>query len=461
MTVAALLTVTIPALAQQHEQPTLDKGHRILIKRGLQIHALVFVEDPFELAQLKAANFTGVNFAWNSDMKKLGPPPTPPGEGVWSRWSSGADETQLKPDEQPYAKNLIAWACADESNLNEKPVRDKIAAWFASTRASGNFADTILYTNQYGGQVTNENMGAYLSAAKPDMLSFDTYPFLLDGPVAGSPTPFYGDAMRYRKLALGAGGKWGVPYAMWLQTFHGENRYRDPSESEMRLNQFAAWTFGYKFVTAFTYNSGATNLFKGPGDRNPTDALRQIAKINRESLNLGPALVRLGSADVRIIMGERKGGDGKPVSNPQPIDVQPWRFGENDPYLRGVTAENLGPTNDRLRGDVLLGWFKPLAPSDARHADETYLMITNGLCSPPPAGSAAACRQRITLNFHFKDSRVTRLQRLSRSTGKVETVELKGVPNDPGRFVLTLELDGGTGDLLKFDTGAPFVGMGR
>jgi hypothetical protein len=443
-------TMTAHALEKHQPRAALDKGHRILIERGLQIHALVFVEDPFELKTLQESNFTGVNFAWKSDVAKLGPPPG----FTWSRWSAGGEkhETALQPGERPYARSLIAWACADEENLNDPAMREKVAGWFAATREK--FPETILYTNQYGGQVTNENLNAYIESSRPDMLSFDTYPFLLDGPTAGSPTPFYGDAMRYRKHALARG----IPYAMWVQTFHGENRYRNPSESEMRLNQFAAWTFGYKMVTAFTYNSGATSLFTGPGDRNPTPALREITQINRESRNLGPALVRLRSSDVRMIMGERRGGgDGKAVPNPQPIDVQPWRFGENDPYLRGVTAENLGPTNDKLRGDVLIGWFKPLQPE--HDGDDSYFMITNGLCAPPAQnGSAQACRQRITLNLHFKDSGITRLQRLSRATGKVEAVELKTVANDPGRFLVTLELDGGTGDLLKFGTGKPFVG---
>jgi hypothetical protein len=40
----------------------------------------------------------------------------------------------------------------------------------------------------------------------------------------------------------------------------------------------------------------------------------------------------------------------------------------------------------------------------------------------------------------------------------VEEVQLKPIEKDPGRYVMTLELDGGTGDLFKFGTGAPFVG---
>jgi len=169
----------------------------------------------------------------------------------------------------------------------------------------------------------------------------------------------------------------------------------------------------------------------------------------------GPALVRLKSSDVRIILGQHKGADGKPADNTRPIDVETWKFGQNDPYLRGYTIENIGSKNDKLRGDVLIGWFKP--PAAGEHADEIYFMVTNGLSDR--AGSAAQCRQRITLNLHFKESGIKGVQRLSRKSGKVEDVPLRAIEKDPGRYLMTLELEGGTGDLFKLDTGVAVVGM--
>ena len=53
-------------------------------------------------------------------------------------------------------------------------------------------------------------------------------------------------------------------------------------------------------------------------------------------------------------------GTQRPVDNTRPIDVEVWKFGENDPYLRGFKIENIGSKNDKLRGDVFIGWFKPL-----------------------------------------------------------------------------------------------------
>ena len=439
---ALLISATLHSVARAAE---LDKGHRILLQRGLQIQALVFWDCAFNLKQMQSAGFTCVNWGWKSRMEWLGQPPGIP----WSRWLKN-EETDLPPEEKPYAQNAIMLSLADEQDLNKPEVREAAKKWFDAMR--GKFPDTILYTNQYGGQVTNEGMGAYMSLCKPDLLCFDTYPFLNDAPgPGGSPTNWYGDLQRYRKLSLGIG----VPYGAWMQTFHGEDKYRDPSESEMRLNQFAAWTFGYTTIACFTYNAGSTNLFRGPGDRIPRDGFRQISQINHESLHLGPALVQLKNTDVRIVLGQHMDpATRKPVDNPRPIDVDLWRFGVNDPYLRGYTVDNIGSKNDKLRGDVLIGWFKPLE-HDAG-PDEIYMMVTNGLTDRNAAGPS--CRQKITLNFHFKDSGIKSIQRLSRMTGKVTDVPLRAIENDPGRYVMTLELDGGTGDLFKLDTGTPFVG---
>ncbi len=420
-------------------QPAISKGHRILIQHGLQIHALGFPSDPFHLPTLTGCNFTGVNWNWESSPKLMGPPPGL----LWNRWARDEGEITLKPAEQPYSRKLIAWQLRDEQNLNDPKVLAAAVKWFNATRKR--FPNTILYSNQYGGQVTTEALARYYEACHPDMLSFDTYPML---EAADNWNPFFGDLQRYRKLALG----WGIPYACWIQTFHGEDKYRDPSDSEMRLNQFAPWTFGYTMVTAFTYNAGSTNLFRGPGDQNPKLAYQQLKTINRESLNLGPALVRLRSTDVRIVPGQHI-KDGKPADNEHVgwVDVLSWKYRENDPYIRGFAVKNLGSRNDGLRGNLYVGWFKPL-----EGGDEIYLMITNGLVDRNSTG--AECRQRVSVNLHFEKSGISGVQRLSRETGKTEDVELVKIAKDPGRFVMNLDLNGGTGDLLKFKTGAAFVG---
>ena len=80
-------------------------------------------------------------------------------------------------------------------------------------------------------------------------------------------------------------------------------------------------------------------------------------------------------------------------------------------------------------------------------------MIVNGLSDA--TGSAADCRQQIHLAFDFGTSGINSLLRLSRDTGQVEEVAL--VHGSGSQYSLDLNLDGGTGDLFKFNNGGMFV----
>lgn len=91
-------------------------------------------------------------------------------------------------------------------------------------------------------------------------------------------------------------------------------------------------------------------------------------------------------------------------------------------------------------------------------------MILNGLSWADSLVSET--RQAITIDFNFGSSDITGLQRLRRSDGVVESINTSGSYTDltwtqinPKKYRMVLTLDGGTGDLFKYDTGAPFVGQ--
>src|SRR4051812_16534838 len=114
---AAAMTSSAAVAAQP--SAALDKGHRILMERGLQIQALVFWDCAFNLKQMQSAGFTSVNWGWKSRMEWLGPPP-----GIlWSRWLKN-EETDLPAEEQSYASNAVALSLADEQDLNQPQVRE-------------------------------------------------------------------------------------------------------------------------------------------------------------------------------------------------------------------------------------------------------------------------------------------------------------------------------------------------
>jgi hypothetical protein len=472
---AASLAFSLPPGARA-QVATLDKGHQILIDRGLQIGGLIaLTSDPFHLSTLQAGGFTMPLWAWNSDISTLGPAPGAP----WGRWVSYATENDLTPAEQPYKPNLVQLQIGDEQDIiNDSAVRAATTAWFNNNRA--NFPSTVLSINRPAGDgsaAEATSTANWIAEAQPDMISFDWYPFTYN-PTFDPNFPnrkwnwyWYSVAQRYRRQALGGyiGATFGTagnaprPYATYLQTYKtapapDEDR-RPPSDSEMRLQTFAALTMGYTDLSCFTYNSGSSTLFDPPstGDNSPGPGYYQFKETARQARNLGPALTRLISkgAGTRFIAGRNSSNT---ANNPLPLDWKAWVAGsEGDPYITSISAANLGATNGGFRGDVLIGYFNPLIESydGPDYSNELYFMITNGLSDP--AALVADCRQEIIITFDFKTSGINSLLRLSRDTGFVEPVGL--IFDSVSHYHLNLILDGGTGDLFKFNDGAPFVGF--
>jgi hypothetical protein len=476
----ALLIVATPVARAE-----LSKGHRILIERGLQTQGIVTKDDVFQLDTYRNANYTAIHWLWESNPALHGPPPGYP----WARWVG--DENQMPgPAEQPYLSQLVALQLGDEWHLNDPAIRDRAVNWFNAIRDQ--WPNTILYMNNFGGQVNDSALGDFVARARPDMLAFDTYPWKstyvppgpgeatghAGAPLGGQPTSWYGDLRRYRVHALNAG----LPLAVYRQTFHAvqdydQTVYRDPSPSELNLNAFGALAFGATTLIDFTYNTGASSLFTSPGgDSNPTAAYHQQAMINRRARNLGNTLVHLVGLDDQpngglptldiVFLRGRTGPNATDVT-PLPIGFTPdnslpntfseWEARRNDPYMAGWSVTNLGETNNGLRGDVILSWFKPLDATfddPAVDDDQLYFMIVNGFSGPD--GTSADYRQRIVVNFF---SNVTpSLQTINTDTGEVEVVPLEIIPSSGGRRRLTLELDGGMGQLFKFNTGHAFLG---
>jgi hypothetical protein len=430
--------------------PALDKGHLLLLERGLQIQGDCFPASTFSLSRLQTANFTAPY--WQLTALPDGSIGTAPGV-PWGRWATSANDTSLLPSELPFASTFGNFQFLDERDFDLPQERALAAGWFNAVRSS--FPNTLLYTDQgtHVNPAATPNIALYIAQSNPDMLMFNHFPFTPGGPVGGSPTTLYDEMQRFRQLGLGGVNFGPRPYGMYIQTFSDPpNGFRAPSDSEMRLNQFAAWTFGYTFVSAFTFNDPfSSTLFTNGDPASPTPAYFQIAETNRQSRNLGPALVRLRSTDVRFINGEHSGG-----SNPTPMGMLNWIPRASDPYITSIVAGNLGTANAGLPGDLLVGYFAALdeAFDGPGYTGESYFMLTNGLSDP--ATLASETRQRIILNFDFRTSGINSLQRLSRTTGLVETVPLMSLGGSTYRLVL--DLDGGTGDLFKFNTGAPFIG---
>jgi hypothetical protein len=495
--ILAFAALTLPTRAAE-----LSKGFRLLVEHGFQIQGLVTKDDVFHIQTYLSANYTTMDWLGESNITMHGRPPGLP----WGRWASDPEHMPPLGDEKSYMSRLISVSLGDEPDLNNPAVRQKNIDWYDKFRAQ--FPRTILYTNNWGMQIEGSAYQDFITRAKPDMISFDTYPWHSDyttkqplpfkNPNDGNPRDFY-NALKFVR-AFAYGNK--IPFQAYRQSFHAtedysKTIYRDPSPSEFRLNTFAALAFGAKSIADFTYNTGATSYFKKPGgDTHKTPLYKELVLVNKRVRNLGTALVHLKPIAESPMSDDKPTGDsritsivficgqhmenGKPTYNSLPTDFHvdaqalreaahgdrggysDWEVGRNDPYLSGwrVTPDgtNGKPTkNDGLRGDVIISWFKVLDESfdGPDFKDEVYFMIINGLCSLD--GTPADCRQDVQLDFGTPKSPCphTRLERLNPDTGRVEHVQLAAVG---GKQRLQLKIDGGSCELLKFPTGAPFVG---
>ena len=449
--------------------PDPGRGHRVLVSEGLQIEAMAFpaVTGYFDTEVWENSSFTTVQLQYFTYLSALMPtsPAIP-----WARtmhpeelYAAGADpaDADLPSWEQPYASRLIRLQLTDECHIDEADVLLNLTAAVKSLRAR--YEDILLCTSDGGTAYTAAELEHYMEVVEPDMLMFAEYPY--DGNVAGgSPTVLYASLEKYRKLGLAGNdgtGSHPIPVGRYIQTFtYSVLNNHVVSESEIRLDQFATWAFGCKLACAFVYDSPQVAghpavMFSGAGTGTPTEQFAQVAGTNRKSLNFGPALVRLISTDVRMIMGRHD--NGGVVSNDLPAGVTAWTSSA-DPYMTAITVTNPGTKNDGLAGDVIVGYFKPLAAeyTDAGHDDDIYFMIVNGLTDA--TGSALECRQEVRLDFDSLSSSIDSLLRLNPDTGVVEEV---GLVSDGGAaYHLIWTLDGGTGDLFKFKNGGTFVGSG-
>jgi hypothetical protein len=426
---------------------TLSRGQQILQQRGLQIQAEVSPSPGINLATFAESNFTTV-FVRQVDRtislsNKLGPTP-----GIPSALQ--IEYGYLNSYETPFLPNLVGLQMSDEQDITNQVQLDAAKNLLADWRTM--YPNTISYTNQSAGYSVAQ-LESYMSYVQPDMLMFDWYPFG-GTTVGGEPSINIYNFMQIEREAALAGddgtGQHPIPYGLYLQMsdVNFSSTLHNPSDSEMRLNQFAAWSFGYTYATAFTYLN--TTLFATPNsDSSPTPAFYQLAEINLESRNMGTALVYLQSTDVRMVMGQHLSGSSH-VTNTRPTDVSSWISGAgSDPYLTGVSATNLGTLNNGLRGDVIVSHFKPM-----QGASELYFMIVNGLTDPN--GTGAQTEQDIHLTFNFGTSGITDLLEINNETGQVENVPL--VQESGSLYQLDITLDGGTGALFKYDDGTAFVG---
>ena len=131
--------------------------------------------------------------------------------------------------------------------------------------------------------------------------------------------------------------------------------------------------------------------------------------------------------------------DGKMRTGATPDGLPPFRA--HSRRLREVRDIVMQSGPAEKGADVILA---VLADDDG----DRYLMLVNMWCTPD--GSAQDCQMAIQVKL---GSKVEKLARLSRTTGKVETVQVKD-------GMIEMTLPGGTGELFKIN-GSDFPGLDK
>jgi hypothetical protein len=374
----------------------------------------------------------------------------------------------LSNDELQIKDRLVGLTFGDEIEtvLTDPTVMPNMAATFAEWNRR--YPNALAYTNQWGSFFTETELRGFMRTTRPDMLSFDTYPGYSDN----TKEMWFSDMAKYRKVALegyDGTGTSPIAYGQYLDLWTRAGAPVYHSESFVRVQQFASWAFGYTFANGFLYgvkgesgvldpNSPTPAIFSDGGDDSSrTSVFDYVAETNRQSRNLGPALVRLVSTDIRMIRG--KANNVRNASIPGVLSLGSWTTAQGgDPYITAITP--LGKNRDHPSttnyGDVWIGHFQPLLESNpgCTFVDGMHFMIINGRGASESEWydaadtTAASMAEWYRLNFDFGTSDFDSLVRLSRDTGLVELVTLEHLSG--ALYRLDLQLDGGTGDLFRF-----------
>jgi hypothetical protein len=301
----------------------------------------------------------------------------------------------------------------------------------------------------------------YMYVVQPDILQFDLYP-ISDEP--GNLTDVYYRERYFRGVDIirSAGQKYNVPTYIFIQTFDGGGT-RLPSESELRFQIFAPLAYGFKGISYFLFDhfgayadGNQGGMLRALDPNETTYAINpvyfDVKEVNPEISRLGETLKMMDSTKVRFILGKRM-QSGVEVPNPEPLGITHWNPVVDEPYITAIEASYSGGIPNVTRGDLLIGHFETAVEEadGPQFENERYFMLVNLLMDETQNAD-----QQIHVGFDFGTSGINSLQRLNRLTGEVEVVPL--VHDGGSVYHLDFSLAGGTGDLFKYNTGAPFIG---
>ena len=295
-----------------------SRGRLLQLSQGLQLQADAYdyISPGFSnWTTWASANFTTINFAGDVATDLLY---AKPAKQQWGCWIGLPYATEgLNVVEARYLSTLTGLEISLETATWNPTTYNTVAT--AYTFWHTDYPNVMAYSSWGGAQESTSTISTYMTATQPDMLAFYWYPSF-SFPNADRQN-WYTYMTGFRTLALkgptGAVNWQPIPYGQFPNLFRTTYTATLPSESYVRLQEFASWAMGYTNLESYFYNdpndavgSVASVMFSGQGDSSPTPVFGYVAEANRESRNLGPALLRLVSSDIRMIPGNGKSVSG-------------------------------------------------------------------------------------------------------------------------------------------------------
>ncbi len=473
----------------QTPKDDLSRGSYLLLNKPFQIEAMGFphrFDDvtnttskiQWDLETYKTSNYTShIVGIWDLDWWPVGA-----GDVPWSRLlEEGQDGNPVELNALELSKfhNIVRIQWEDDNlNPSDAHLVAKAKTWFETHLADPTYDDKILSIDLPPYNYTPAELDYMLGVLDPDLIMWNRYP------------QEWSETLHYRQVEygwyamliynrnvglLGNDRTWTkpVPTGAYIQAIRNGYANSMP-HSRMRYNNFLSLLFGAKYLSTFLYTSWPSwHAEEHPtGDRDPNldpDASGLVsmlfddkypfaptaefyvqAEINRQVSNIGDALLRLQTSGVRFIRATNI--EVNVQSDGFAGGINDWDYGTRpDTLLTDVTVTRTGFPETQ---DVWVGFFKPIHHTidGSGTADENYFMLVNGCWDT----NGTITEQTIRLDFDFGgDTSINSLLRISRLSGEIEVVPLTLISGNT--YYLDLVLDGGEGDLFKYNNGISFL----
>jgi hypothetical protein len=446
-----MLSVTVLSHAAQAQ---LSKVDRLLQQNGFQLQAAADPNGTFYFNGHDGVNgYTQLNYSAPSwaGAARFNDSNGVPITGQWGIWNVNVGNLPDQvPDDVPHLSSLVSMQISDELNWESDPtVEPGLISQFQTVNANPVYNNTIVYTNNFLGQTQLNNAGVsnFIQQARPDMLTFDNYPFQTSNASAPDDsqvlnTPFdswYTELRFYRDVTLdnsyqASNPNYSVAFGIYRQIYSTDDGTRPPSATEYAVQTTTAMAFNAKLESDFIYNGSASRLYSDTNQHATTAFYNAVQNVNQRAANIGRSMVYLtpmvanpdpnwvnGTPDILFLRGQQITGNPSSPTTPNalPNGFQPatvngglnssWTSGVNDPWITGFGQANIGKTVNATTnasgatiygtGDALVSWFRPIGETQAQATTkgDIYFMLVNALASP--TATPDQCLQDIHLDF--------------------------------------------------------------